>query len=114
MTFKPCFEKFSGQRCSGVMVHVTDPLLFRPVATYLTLLSLARAQAPDKFAFRTEPYEFEAEKPAFDLLTGSDAARQAMTAGAAPEAVVSLIAAVDPVWQEFVLEAESRLIRARA
>jgi uncharacterized protein YbbC (DUF1343 family) len=64
VTFRPMFEKHAGQRCNGVMLHVTTPTLFRPVATYLTLITLARAQAPEAFAFRTTPYEFESAIPA--------------------------------------------------
>ena len=36
------------------MLHVTQAQLFRPVATYLALIALARAQAPEQFAFRTQ------------------------------------------------------------
>jgi uncharacterized protein YbbC (DUF1343 family) len=108
------FEKHQGQVCSGVMLHVTNSALFRPVATYLALITLARAQAPEAFAFRTTPYEFEAERPAFDLLTGSDEARRAIESGASPDQVVSLVAPVDPLWRDFVREAEARLERAES
>jgi uncharacterized protein YbbC (DUF1343 family) len=114
VSFKPWFEKHAGVLCSGVMVHVTDALLFRPVTTYLTLLCLARGQAPEQFAFRSEPYEFESEIPAFDLLTGSAAARTALLEGRPAEEVVELVAPVDASWKEKVLEAELRLARARA
>ncbi|HEY6079945.1 MAG TPA: DUF1343 domain-containing protein [Polyangiaceae bacterium] len=111
-TFKPSFEKHAGQRCSGVMLHVTNPALFRPVTTYLTLIALARAQAPEQFAFRTTPYEFEATIPAFDLLTGSSDARTAIAGGASAEDVVATTAPVDPTLREAVAEAEARLERA--
>jgi hypothetical protein len=42
----------------------------------------ARAQDPGKFAWRTEPYEFVADVPAFDLLCGSARERTAIEAGA--------------------------------
>jgi uncharacterized protein YbbC (DUF1343 family) len=112
VTFKPTFEKHAGQRCNGVMLHVTNPALFRPVATYLTLITLARAQAPEAFAFRTTPYEFESTIPAFDLLTGSAEARTAITAGASAEDVVATTAPVDPALRETVYAAEARLDRA--
>ena len=96
------------------MLHVTNPQLFRPVATYLRLIALARAQAPEAFAFRHSPYEFETEVPAFDLLTGSGGARAAIEAGASPEDVVSLVAPVDPSFTEGVWAAEARLARAGA
>lgn len=112
VTFKPSFEKHAGERCQGVMLHVTNPALFRPVATYLTLITLARAQAPEAFQFRTTPYEFEATIPAFDLLCGSGEARAAITAGASAEDVVATTAPVDPALREAVLAAEARLERA--
>jgi uncharacterized protein YbbC (DUF1343 family) len=112
-TFRPTFDKHAGDRCEGVMIHVTNPALFRPVATYLRLVCLAHRQAQE-FAFRTEPYEFEAEIPAFDLLTGSSAARTAINEGASVEDVVALVAPVDPAWKDVVTSAEDRLERARA
>lgn len=112
VSFKPTFEKHAGKRCNGVMLHVTTPSLFRPVATYLTLITLARAQAPEAFEFRTTPYEFESTIPAFDLLTGSSDARTAIAAGASAEDVVATTAPVDPALREAVVAAEARLERA--
>ncbi len=114
VAFRPTFEKHAGETCRGVMLHVTNAQLFRPVATYLRLISLARAQAPEAFAFRHTPYEFETAVPAFDLLTGSGAARAAIEAGASPEEVVALVAPVDAALVEAVTLAEARLERASA
>jgi uncharacterized protein YbbC (DUF1343 family) len=113
VSFRPTFDKHAGQVCHGVMLHVTDSSFFRPVSSYLALITLARAQAPEAFAFRTEPYEFETT-PAFDLLTGSAAAREAISAGASPEEVVSMVALVDAAWRDVVGEAEARLLNVRA
>jgi uncharacterized protein YbbC (DUF1343 family) len=113
-SFRPSFEKHAGQLCHGVVLHVTDPRAFRPVTTYLTLLTLARAQAPDAFEFLTRPYEFETERLAFDLLTGSDAARNAILAGAAPNDVCELVAPVGPDWQEVLRDIESLVAKAHA
>ncbi|MCA9596036.1 MAG: DUF1343 domain-containing protein [Myxococcales bacterium] len=112
--FRPSFEKHAGETCSGILLQVTEPGIFRPVAAYLTLLALAKRQAPDHFAFRTHAYEFEAEIPAFDLLTGSAQAREALDAGAAVEDVVSLVSPVDPSWSDAVRTAEERVARAGA
>jgi uncharacterized protein YbbC (DUF1343 family) len=114
VTFRPSFEKHAGERCQGVMLHVANPELFRPVATYLTLIALARAQTPERFEFRTSPYEFESTIPAFDLLTGSAKAREALLTGARPEDLVELVVPVEPAWRERVLEAEARVARASA
>ncbi|HVR19280.1 MAG TPA: DUF1343 domain-containing protein [Polyangiaceae bacterium] len=113
VTFRPTFEKHAGVRCSGVMLHVTNAELFRPVATYLRMIAFARAQAPDAFEFRTSPYEFETTVPAFDLLTGSSAAREAIVTGTHPDDVAELVAPVDSAWADTVRESEARLERAQ-
>ena len=114
VVFRPQVEKHAGKICSGVMLHVTNPALFRPVSTYLRLITLAQHQAPDHFEFRTDPYEFEEDIPAFDLLTGSDAARTAMTQSASAEEVADLVAPVGPDWAETVLATEQRMETVRA
>ncbi|HVU00909.1 MAG TPA: DUF1343 domain-containing protein [Polyangiaceae bacterium] len=108
-SFRPTFEKHAGNVCRGVMLHVTDPSTFRPVTTYLTLIALARAQAPEAFELRTTPYEFETTKPAFDLLTGSSEAREALVSGAPPSALVDLVSPVSAEWRDVVTAAEARV-----
>ncbi len=73
--FRPEFGKWAGTVCGGVEWHVLDRPAMRPLATGVTLLEEARALAPERFAWRREPYEFVADVPAIDLLTGSPAAR---------------------------------------
>lgn len=73
--FRPEFQKYAGQVCSGVEWHVTDRIAFRPLVTGLALLREVRRAHPDHFAWRTEPYEFVTHIPAIDLLTGSPLAR---------------------------------------
>ncbi len=82
LSFRPMFHKFAKQSCGGVQLHVTDRATFRPYRAGLALLAAARAEAPADFRWRTEPYEFVADPPAIDLLTGSDAARRAIDRGA--------------------------------
>jgi uncharacterized protein YbbC (DUF1343 family) len=81
LSFRPSFHKFAGRSCGGVQFHVTDRATFRPYRAGLAFLAAARAEAPGEFRWRTEPYEFVADPPAIDLLTGSDAARRAIEAG---------------------------------
>lgn len=112
VSFRPWFDKHQGIPCHGVMLHVTNAALFRPVATYLRLLTLARRQAPEAFAFSVTPYEFETEIPAFDLLTGCAEIREAIRGDATPEEVVALATPVDPGWRDEVTEAEARVEQA--
>jgi uncharacterized protein YbbC (DUF1343 family) len=68
--FKPAFEKFSGQRCSGVWVEVTNRSEFRPVRTALHAIHAIRELAPDDFGWRDTTYEW-ANASAIDVLIGS-------------------------------------------
>jgi uncharacterized protein YbbC (DUF1343 family) len=82
--FQPTFHKFAGQTCGGVQVHVTDRRSYQPVRTSLALLAAMRELSGSRFAWRTEPYEFVADRPAIDLLFGSDRERLGLEAGVAP------------------------------
>lgn len=104
-TFRPTFQKHAGQICGGVQIHPTDMTSFRPVATYTALIALARRQNPEKFAFRTERYEYVDTIPAFDLLTGSDEARKAIEAGEQARSVAEFVSAPDPTWLDQMNEA---------
>ncbi len=73
--FRPEFGKWAGEVCGGVEWHVVDRAGLRPLATGVILLREVRALAPQHFAWRQEPYEFVADVPAIDLLTGSPMAR---------------------------------------
>lgn len=69
--FRPTFQKHAGRLCGGVQAHVTDPRSFRPFETYLRLIKSLRDLDPEGFRWRTETYEYRADVPAIDLLTGT-------------------------------------------
>jgi uncharacterized protein YbbC (DUF1343 family) len=79
--FRPTFHKFAGRTCGGVQLHVTDRQAFRPVRTGLAVLAALRALSGPEFGWRREPYEFVADRPAIDLLFGSDRERLGLEAG---------------------------------
>lgn len=105
VTFLPTFQKHAGRVCGGVQIHVTDARAFRPYATYVALVALARAQDPERFAFRTEKYEFRDDVPAFDLLTGDADTRERIARGDRAEDVARAAAAVDDADRAIVAEA---------
>ncbi|HXN30254.1 MAG TPA: DUF1343 domain-containing protein [Polyangiaceae bacterium] len=105
ITFRPTFHKHAGLACGGVQVHVTDAVSFRPLATYLALVALAYAQDPDRFAFRTDKYEFRDDVPAFDLLAGSAEARARILRGDRAIDVAAATAATDDVDRAIVRDA---------
>jgi uncharacterized protein YbbC (DUF1343 family) len=91
--FRPTFQKHASRDCRGVQIHVVDRRAFRPVASYLALLAFARAQAPDRFGLRTEPYEYvdPSVAEALDLLCGTTKTREALMAGASWRDVVATV-----------------------
>jgi uncharacterized protein YbbC (DUF1343 family) len=93
--FRPCvieptFQKFAGQRCGALQLHVIDRLAFNAFLTGLAVLIAVRKLWPDDLAWRTEPYEFRDDVPAIDLLTGKAAVREAIDQGASLEAVAEI------------------------
>jgi uncharacterized protein YbbC (DUF1343 family) len=80
-SFRPTFQKHAGLDCGGVQIHVTDRAAFRPVRTSLALLAAMREMSGEKFAWRTEVYEFVKDPIAIDLLFGSDRERKHLEAG---------------------------------
>ena len=79
--FRPQAHKHAGAVCGGVQLHVTDPLRFRPYRTGVELLAAVREAAGGPIAWRAEAYEFVADRPAVDLLSGDGALRQALDGG---------------------------------
>lgn len=82
LSFRPTFQKFGGESCGGVQLHVTNPRSFRPYLTGVAFVAAVQRLYPEQFAWRVRAYEFVDDKPAFDLLTGGDQVRQAIEAGA--------------------------------
>lgn len=78
--FRPQFHKYAGQVCGGVFVHVTDVRRFRPFRTGVAVVATLRWMYPETFRWRTEPYEFVADRLAFDLLCGTSAIRETIEA----------------------------------
>ena len=80
-SFVPTWDKHAGSRCNGVEAVVTDRNAFRPFRTGAACVAATRAQNPELFRWRTEPYEFVEHVPAFDLLCGSAREREALERG---------------------------------
>jgi uncharacterized protein YbbC (DUF1343 family) len=92
-SFTPTWDKHAGVRCHGVELHVHDAEAFRPFRAGLACVLQARAQAPERFRWRTETYEFVDGVPAFDLLCGSARERAGIEAGATLAELVAPFAA---------------------
>lgn len=79
--FVPTFDKWAGESCGGLILHVRDPRAFRPYRTTLALIASARRLWPGEFRWLDPPYEYETEKPPIDIISGSDRLRTAIDAG---------------------------------
>lgn len=78
--FEPTFHKHVGEMCAGVQIH-TDGAdyrhdLFRPYRLAILMLKGIRLEYPDYPIWRDFPYEYETDKLAIDLLTGSTFVRE--------------------------------------
>ena len=105
--FEPTFQKHARQTCGGVQIHVTDRRTFRPLRTAVELMDGFRREAPDKFAWREPPYEYEHEKEPIDILYGSNRLRTTLDAGAD---LAPLFAAWAPEEEAFKRQRERFLL----
>jgi uncharacterized protein YbbC (DUF1343 family) len=85
--FRPTFQKWAGQVCGGVHLHVTDRARFKPFLTGLAIVSAARRLAPRAFRWRPPPYEFERRLLPIDILLGTDEIRQGLEHGLSLRAI---------------------------
>ena len=105
--FRPTFQKHQGLRCGGVQLHVTDRSAFEPFQAGLALIQAFLTLRPDEFRWREKPYEFETDRPAFDLLAGNGWLRERLAAGEPPAALREAwavdLAAFAELRKEFLL-----------
>jgi uncharacterized protein YbbC (DUF1343 family) len=75
--FVPTFDKWKGQSCGGIALHIVDPRAVRSVAMTLQILAAVCRLWPEQFAWLPPPYEYEREKMPIDILFGSAKLRTA-------------------------------------
>jgi uncharacterized protein YbbC (DUF1343 family) len=81
LLFEPTANKWAGQPCHGLQIHVTDPHTFRPYRTSLALLQAIMLLYPEKFQYKQPPYEYEFKRLPMDLILGDSALRKALEQG---------------------------------
>ena len=78
--FKPTFDKYKGEVCSGIRIYADDLCCqakeFRPFRLVSLFLKAVRKEYPDKNLFLPPPYEYEYDKPPIDILSGDDFLRK--------------------------------------
>jgi uncharacterized protein YbbC (DUF1343 family) len=77
--FEPTFQKHVGKLCAGVQLHVDDGYYrhtaFRPWRLQALAFKALRQLEPKYPLWRDFPYEYERDRLAIDLLSGSDLLR---------------------------------------
>lgn len=98
ITFEPTFQKWHGQPCHGLFVHVTDARSFRSYEMTLRLLRELRRLHGARFAFNDPPYEYEADLMPIDILTGSTAVRELIDGNGSDAELLALSKAPTDWW----------------
>jgi uncharacterized protein YbbC (DUF1343 family) len=105
--FEPTFHKHAKQGCAGCQVHVRDRATFRPVETGVALIEAFRAAAPDQFAWKNPPYEYEFDKMPIDCLAGSSTLRQQIERGLPAREIAASweapVAAFDTIRRDYLI-----------
>ncbi len=70
VAFEPTFQKYRGQICHGLELHVMDRHLFLPVMTGIEIIKMVRRFWPAEFAWKEPPYEYEEKKLPIEILAG--------------------------------------------
>jgi uncharacterized protein YbbC (DUF1343 family) len=68
--FQPTSNKWAGEMCGGVQVHVRDRERFEPYLTGIAAVSAARSLYPEFFKWRDPPYEYEFERMPIEIICG--------------------------------------------
>ena len=79
--FRPTFQKWAGQTCGGVQIHVTDRQTFTPVIIGIAMVKAAHDLCPEQFQWKQSAYEYVFDKNPFDVVSGTDKIRKQIEAG---------------------------------
>lgn len=97
-TFEPRFQKHAGSVCHGTEIFVTDRGAMNALLLGMVVLEAALRAEPDRFAWRTETYEFVDHPIAIDLLFGSAEGRVGLESRVRP---IELLEAWQPAQDEW-------------
>jgi uncharacterized protein YbbC (DUF1343 family) len=78
--FIPTFNKYSGQYCNGLQIHITDINKYKPVGTVIDIIDAIIDTSPENsLQFKQPPYEYEYKLMPFDILSGDSIMRRSLT-----------------------------------
>lgn len=105
--FQPTHQKWVGELCGGLQLHVTDRRSYRPVRTTLALLREMIRLWPEDFAWKRPPYEYETRRLPFDILSGDPRIRGKLQSGDTPSQIEKM---GRPLLDRFRSAAENHLL----
>jgi uncharacterized protein YbbC (DUF1343 family) len=79
--FRPTFNKWKGDRCAGFIIHIVDPLLYRPYLMSLALIQATLMTHGSHFQWKSPPYEYEYDRNPIDLIIGDSSLRLQLEKG---------------------------------
>jgi uncharacterized protein YbbC (DUF1343 family) len=79
--FIPTFNKFAGEKCGGLQIHIRDKKALKPFKIGVVIIKVIKELYPDYFRWREPPYEYEFKKLPIDILAGSNHLREALDRG---------------------------------
>jgi uncharacterized protein YbbC (DUF1343 family) len=86
--FTPTANRYAGELCEGVQVHVTEREALRPVSMGLHIVAAVRALHPPHFEWNTH----------FDRLMGTSRTREQLEVGRAPDDLIAEWAEVEAAF----------------
>ena len=103
--FEPTFQKHAGELCGGIQIHVDDPAYdhakFRPWRLQALAFKALRSLQSDYPLWREFAYEYEHDRPAIDLINGSELLRDWVDDPQASVGDLDVLAARDEAaWRE--------------
>jgi uncharacterized protein YbbC (DUF1343 family) len=103
--FEPTFQKHVGKLCAGVQIHVEEEIYshaaFRPWRLQALAFKALRMLEPTYPLWREFAYEYEHERLAIDLLSGSDLLRRWVDdRRSQPEGLDELTLADEKAWRQ--------------
>lgn len=107
--FRPQFQKHKGEICGGIELVVREATKVHAYRLGLEILRALKSVAPKQLRWRAAPYEFVADRPAIDLLTGSDHFRRALDGDPAAD-LANWLASFEADEQEFRQERKEILL----
>ncbi len=81
ISYRPTFNKWSGEICAGFMIHILDHRAYCPYFTSIALLKTIMEIHGEKIQWKEPPYEYEYVKLPLDMILGDSGLRDMIKKG---------------------------------